>query len=278
MSIESLRPRNLNINYLPPLLILSSPPSLPSNVKQQSAQYRITNNHSGPKRTSSKPPLPLTVVMHWPDIIPDLSSPTTEAPAAMFNLDDIYSFSDKAYIEPAVLLIADHSANRCHKTLHKQTHNWRDVSELPAFDPLYSIVVPQKALNQILISFCVLNAIAPIHIFRLSWTNSIMGQLEANTTSYDKQQLLVPEKEWQCSWQPVTDLELYLWLPIQIYIGPIGVPPDRYWMQDGVYLPKNGLQPTAYLGKTHFRRSTPLSMCLHTIHQLTLLTAYLDGL
>jgi hypothetical protein len=33
----------------------------------------------------------------------------------------------------------------------------------------------------------------------------------------------------------------------------IGVPPERYWMKDGVYLPKDGLPPAAYLGKTCFQ-------------------------
>jgi len=37
MSREALRPRNLNVHYLPPPLILSSPPSSPKNVKKQSA-------------------------------------------------------------------------------------------------------------------------------------------------------------------------------------------------------------------------------------------------
>ena len=53
MSREALRPRNLNVNYLPPPPILSSPPSSPKNVKKQSAKHRIMDNHSGPKCTSS---------------------------------------------------------------------------------------------------------------------------------------------------------------------------------------------------------------------------------
>ena len=80
-----------------------------------------------------------------------------------------------------------------------------------------------------------------------------MGQLVANTNSYAQQQLLGPEKEWQCSWQPVTAQDLDLWLAIQIHMGLIGVPPERYWMKDGVYLPKDGLPPAAYLGKTRFQ-------------------------
>jgi hypothetical protein len=103
------------------------------------------------------------------------------------------------------------------------------------------------------ISFSELDAITPIQIFNLFLTNSIMGQLVANTNSYAQQQLLGPEKEQQHSWQPVTAQELYLWLAIQIHMGLIGVPPERYWMKDGVYLPKDGLPPAAYLGKTCFQ-------------------------
>jgi hypothetical protein len=101
MSREALRPRNLNVNYLPPPLILSSPPSSPKNVKKQSAKRRIMDNHSGPKRTSSQPPPPPTVVQHRPVIVPDVSLLTSEAPPAMLNLEDNYSSSNEAYIEPA---------------------------------------------------------------------------------------------------------------------------------------------------------------------------------
>ena len=80
-----------------------------------------------------------------------------------------------------------------------------------------------------------------------------MGHLVANTNSYAQQQLLGPEKEQQRSWQPVTAQDLNRWLAIQIHMGLIGVPPDRYWMKNGVYLPQDGLPPTAYLGKTHFQ-------------------------
>jgi hypothetical protein len=45
-----------------------------------------------------------------------VSSPTTEAPPAMLNLDDNYSSLDEAYIEPAGLIMADHSAKRRKKT------------------------------------------------------------------------------------------------------------------------------------------------------------------
>jgi len=36
-------------------------------------------------------------------------------------------------------------------------------------------------------------------------------------------------------------------------MGLIGVPPERYWMKDGVYLPKVGLPPAAYIGMTRFQ-------------------------
>jgi hypothetical protein len=116
MSREALRPWNLNVNYLPPPLILSSPPSSPKNVKKQSTKRRIMDDHSGPKCISSRPPPLPTVVQHWPVIIHDVSSPTTEAPPAMLNLDDNYSSSDKAYIEPARSIMADYLAKPCKKT------------------------------------------------------------------------------------------------------------------------------------------------------------------
>jgi hypothetical protein len=110
ISREALRSRNLNVNYLPPSLLLSSPPSLPKNDKKQSAKRRIMDNHSGPQGTSSHQPPPTTVVQHRPVIVPDVSSLTTKAPPAMLNLDDKYSSSDEAYIEPARTIIAGHSA------------------------------------------------------------------------------------------------------------------------------------------------------------------------
>jgi uncharacterized protein (DUF697 family) len=45
------------------------------------------------------------------------------------------------------------------------------------------------------ISFSALDAITPIQIFNLLLTNSMMGQLVANTNSNAQQQLLGPEKE-----------------------------------------------------------------------------------
>jgi hypothetical protein len=75
------------------------------------------DNHSGAKCTFSQPPPPPTVVQHRPVIIPDVSLLTTEAPPAMFNLNDNYSSSDEAYIEPGRLITAGHSAKRRKKML-----------------------------------------------------------------------------------------------------------------------------------------------------------------
>ena len=52
-------------------------------------------------------------------MIPDVSSLTTEAPPGMLKLDDNYSSSDEAYIEPAGSITAGHSAMRHKKTLKK---------------------------------------------------------------------------------------------------------------------------------------------------------------
>jgi hypothetical protein len=93
------------------------------------------DDHSGLKRTSSQPPPPPTVVQHQPVIISDVSSPTTEAPPAMLNLDNNYNSSDKAYIEPAGSITADHSAKRHKKTLKKPIQNLPDLPDLPTFDP-----------------------------------------------------------------------------------------------------------------------------------------------
>ena len=120
MSREALRPQNLNVNYLLPPLILSSPPSSPKNVKKHSAKHCIMDNHSGPKRTSSQPPPASTVVQHRLVIIPDVSSPATEAPPAIFNLNENYSSSVEAYLESAILITIDHSAKQHKKTLKNQ--------------------------------------------------------------------------------------------------------------------------------------------------------------
>jgi len=147
ISREALKPRNLNVNYLPPPLMLSSPPSSPKNVKKQSAKRCIMGDHSGPKCTTSQPQPPPTVVQHRPVIIPDVSSPTTEAPPAMLNIDDNYSSSDEAYIEPAGPITTDHSAKLRKKTLKKPIQNLTDHPELPTFDPLQPIDPSHKAWN-----------------------------------------------------------------------------------------------------------------------------------
>jgi len=72
---------------------------------------------TGPMRTSSWPPPPATVVQHQPGIIPDVSSPTTEAPPLMFNLDNNYSSWDEAYVEPTWSITANHSAQMCQNML-----------------------------------------------------------------------------------------------------------------------------------------------------------------
>ena len=147
MTREALRPRNLNVNYQPPPLILSSPPASIKNVKKQIAKRRIMDNHSGPQCTSSQSPPPPPVVQVRPVIVPDVSSLTTEAPHAMLNLDDIYSTSDEAYSEPAGSITAGHSAKRCKKTLKKPLQNLPDAPKLPTLDPLQPVVHPQQAWN-----------------------------------------------------------------------------------------------------------------------------------
>jgi hypothetical protein len=51
-----------------------------------------------------------------------MSSPTTKAPLAIFNVEDNYNSSDEAYIEPAEAITADHSALCCKKMLHVYLH------------------------------------------------------------------------------------------------------------------------------------------------------------
>jgi hypothetical protein len=137
-------------------------------------------------------------------------SPTTEAPPAEVHLDDNYTSTDEAYIESAGSITSHHSAMLCKKTHKKPIQNlMSDLPELPTFDPLQPTVTLHKSWNQLPNLFSELDAVTPIQIFKLFFTNSIMGQLVANTNSYAQQQLLGPEKEWQHSWQPVTAQELY---------------------------------------------------------------------
>jgi len=203
----ALRSRNLNVNYQPPLLIHSSLLSSPRNVKKHSAKHCIMGDHSGSKCTSFQPPPPPpppTVVHHWPVIIHDVSLPTTEAQPAILNCEDNYIASDEVCIEQAGLITTDHSAKLHIKILEKPIQNLTDHPELPKFNLVQPAVPSRKLWNQLPISFSKLDAITPIQIFNLFLTNSIMGQLVANTNSYTQQQLLAPKKEWWHSWQPVT--------------------------------------------------------------------------
>jgi len=174
------------------------------------------DNHSSPMRTSSQSPPPPTVVQHQPAIIPDVSSPTTEASPKLLNLDDNYSCTDEAYIEPGRSITTDRSAKWYKKTIKNPIQNLTDIPKLPTFDLLQLIVPPNNAWKQLHISFSDLNIITPIQFFHIFLTNSMMGPLVANTNSYAGQQHLGPEMEWLCSWQPVTALEHNLWLAIQM--------------------------------------------------------------
>jgi len=64
-----------------------------------------------------------------------VSSLTTEAPPALLNLNDNYSFPDAAYIDPAGSSSADYSAKQCKKTLKKLIQNMTDLSVLSTFNP-----------------------------------------------------------------------------------------------------------------------------------------------
>jgi hypothetical protein len=171
----------------------------------------------------------------------------------MINLSNIDSSSAEACIEPAGSITAGHSPKQHKKTFKKLIQNLPDLPELPTFAPLQPVVPSHKAWNRLRFSFSELKGITPIQIFNLFLPNSIMGQLVANTNSYAQQMLFGPGKERQCAWQPVTAQDLDLLLAIQIYMRLTGVPPERYWMKDGVSLPKDGLPPAAYIGKTHFQ-------------------------
>ena len=147
MSREALRPWNLNVNYLPPPLILSFQPSSPKNVNNQSAKRRIMDNHTGPERTSSQPQPPPTLVQHQPVIMSDVSSHTTEAPPAMLNLDNNCSSSDEAYTEAARTITAGHSSKRSKKTPQKPIQNLPDLPKLPTLDPVDPVVPSHKVVN-----------------------------------------------------------------------------------------------------------------------------------
>jgi len=78
------------------------------------------------------------------------------------------------------------------KTLKKPILNLTDLPELLTFDPVKPIVPPHKRWNRLPISFSELDAITPIQMFKLIFTNSNMGQLVGNTNSYAQQQRLGP--------------------------------------------------------------------------------------
>jgi hypothetical protein len=111
----------------------------------------------------------------------------------MFNLDNNSSSTEEVYIEPAGLITAGHLAKRYTKTLNKSNQTFSDLSKLPTFDHLHPVVHPHTAWNRLPILFSKLDAITLIQFFNLFLTNSIMGQLVANTNSYAQQQLLGPE-------------------------------------------------------------------------------------
>ena len=139
--------------------------------------------HLLPTTTSQQPPPP-TVVQHRVVTIPKVSSPTTETPHAMLNLDDNYSSSDETEIEPAGLITTDHLAKWRNKPLPKPLQNWTDLPELPTFDPSQPNVLPHEAGNRLPTSFSALHDFTPSQIFNLILTNSIMGQLVPNSNSY----------------------------------------------------------------------------------------------
>ena len=168
-------------------------------------------------------------------------------------------------------ITADHSAKWHMKTLKKPIQNLTDLPELLTFNHLRPIVSPHEAWNRFPILFSKLDTITPVQIFNLFLTNSINGQLVANTNSYAQKQLLGPEKEQQYSWQPVNTQDLYFWLAIQIHMDLIGVPPGRYWMNDGVSFPRMDYHQQPTLARLTFRRSTASSIFVQTIPQLKLL-------
>jgi len=105
----------------------------------------------------------------------------------MLDFDDNYSSSDKAYIEHAGSITANHLGKQQQKTLQHPIESLTDLLKLPTFDPLQLIVPPPKEWNRLLVMFSELDGITAIRFFNLFLTNSIMGQLVANTDSYAQQ-------------------------------------------------------------------------------------------
>jgi len=77
----------------------------------------ILDNHFSAMSTFSQPPPPPIVVQPQPVIMADVSSPTTQAPPAILNLDDNYNSSEEVHIQPAMSIKVNHSAMH-----HKKTH------------------------------------------------------------------------------------------------------------------------------------------------------------
>jgi len=148
-------------------------------------------------------------------------------------------------------------AKRHKKALKQPSENFTDFPKLPTFDPLQLVITPHKVLNRLPISFSKLDAIIPNRMFHPFLTDFIIGKVRANRNSDPQQQLRGPEREQQRFWHPGTAQDLYLRQAIHSHMGFIGVPAERDWMKDGVYLPKEGLRPTAYLGKTRFWEICP---------------------
>jgi hypothetical protein len=145
MSREALRPRNLNVNYLPPPLILSSPPSSPKIAKKKSAKHWVTDNHSAEKHPTSRLfPTP-TALQQTTFLIAEVSQSTTQTLPVILDLEDNYSSSYEAYIELAESIPTNHSAKQRKKSTKKPTQNLLNLPKLPTFDPLQPIVPPHKA-------------------------------------------------------------------------------------------------------------------------------------
>jgi len=122
----------------------------------------------------------------------------------MLTLVNNYSFSVEAYIEETRLISPKYPA-KLHKEIPTQwIHIMTHYCKISKINSLQTIVHSQNAWNRLPSSFSKLPAITPIQIFNLFLTDSIMGQLVANTNSYTQQQLLGPEIEWQHFRRPDT--------------------------------------------------------------------------
>jgi len=187
ISKAALRPWNHLVNYLPPLLIISSPLSLPGTVKKDSSKLWIIDNRRDPMHTSSQPPKLLIFVQHWLVIMPDVPLRNTEPWAAIVNLDKNFHSLDEGYNTPAGSITTHHSATRHQQTLKKLTQYLRDLPMLPIFIHVQQIVPPQKVWNWLPITFSELITVSPMQICNLFLLYSIMGLLVTNTYSSSQQ-------------------------------------------------------------------------------------------